>query len=77
MPSLVLSFVPQYSSHRVISGSCSHVSLFLRFTGAAVVFLTFETMALAVAIPFHEGNINGSSGRCGGAVGSSSSFGEF
>ena len=50
MPSLVLSFVPQYSSHRVISGSYSHVSLFLRFTGATVVFFTFETISPAVAI---------------------------
>ena len=37
MPSLVPTFVPNFSAHHVVSGSCSHVSLFLRFAGAAVV----------------------------------------
>ena len=40
-------------------------------------FFEFETMAPAVAVPFDKGNIDGYSGGCGGAVGSSSSFGEF
>ena len=50
----------------------------LESAGDAVVFLfRFETMAPSVAVFLHEGHINGSSGDCSGAVGSSSSFGKF
>ena len=41
------------------------------------VFFTFETMALAVAVPFHGCRVDGSSWDCSGAVGSSSSIGKF
>ena len=75
MPSLVSIFVPHSSAHRVVSGSCSHLSVFLRFAGAAVVsFFTFEAMAPAVAVLFDGCHVDGSSG---GAVGSSSSFGKL
>ena len=50
----------------------------LEYAGAAVVSLFhFETMAPAVAVFFHEVHVDGSSGYCIRAVGSSSSFGKF
>ena len=75
MTSLVPIFVPYSSAHRVVYGSCSHVSVFLIFADAAVVyFFTFEAMAPAVAAPFNGCHVDRSSS---GAVGSSSSFGKF
>ena len=54
------------------------MALFLESAGGAVVsFFHFKTMAPAVAVVFHEGRINGSSGDCSGAVESSYSFGKF
>ena len=50
----------------------------MEYAGAAVVSLFhFETMAPAVAVFFHEGHVNGSSGDCSRVVGSSFSFGKF
>ena len=50
----------------------------LESAGTSVVSLfRFETMSPAVAIFFHEGHIDGSSGDYSRAVGSSSSFGNF
>ena len=49
-PSLVPTFVPYFSAHCVLSGSCGHVSGFLCFAGAAVVsFSNFVTMDPTVA----------------------------
>ena len=54
------------------------MALFLEYAGGAVVkFFHFETMAPAVAVLFHECHIDGSSGYCGRAVGSSPSLGKF
>ena len=78
MTSLVPIFVPYSSAHRVVSGSYSHVSVFLIFAGAAVVyFFTFEAMAPAVAVLLYGCHVAGSSWACSGAVGSGSSFGKF
>ena len=75
MPSLVPIFVPHSSAHRVVSGRCSNVSVFLRFAGAAVVsFFIFEAMYPAVAVPFNGCHVDRFSS---GAVGSSSSFGKL
>ena len=75
MPSLVPIFVPHSSAYRVVSGICSHVSVFLRLSGAAVVyFSTFEAMAPALAVLFNGCRVYGSSS---GVVGSSSSFGKL
>ena len=50
----------------------------LESAGAAIVSLFhFETTARAVAIFFYEGHVDGYSGDCIRAVGSSSSFGKF
>ena len=50
----------------------------LESAGAAVMSLFhFETMDPAVAVFFHEGHIDGSSGDFGRAVGYISSFGRF
>ena len=78
MPSLVPTFVPNFSAHCVVSGSFRHVAFSLESAGDAVVSLFhFETMAPAVAVFFHEIHIDGSNGNCIRAVGSSSSFGKF
>ena len=53
MRSLVPTIVIQFSVHRVVSGSCSHVSGFLIFAGAAAVsFYDFETVDPEVAVLF-------------------------
>ena len=66
------------SAHRIVSGCFSHVALFLESAGGAVVtFFHLETMAPEVAVFFHACHVDGSSGDCGGAVGSSSSLGNF
>ena len=77
-PSLVPIFVPQSSAHYVVFGSCSHVSVFLFFTGAAVVsFCNFEAMAPEVPVLLYGCYVSGSSWACGGEVGSGSSFCKF
>ena len=54
------------------------MALFLESVGGAVVnFFHFVTMALAVAVLFHEFHIDGSRGGCGRAFGSSPSLGKF
>ena len=76
--SLFPTFVPHFSAHCVVSSCFRHVAFSLESSGAAVVSLFhFEAMAPAVAVFFHEGHIDGSSGDCSRAVGSSSSFGKF
>ena len=78
MLSLVPTFVIRFSAHCVFSGSCSHVSGFLCFAGAAVVsFCNFVTTAPIVAVLRYVCRVAGSIWACSGAVGSGSSYGKF
>ena len=54
------------------------MALFLESAGGAVVtFFHLKIMALAIAVFLNECHIDGSSGDCGRAVGSSPSLGKF